>query len=326
MPERPDRPLGPSFIPVVKPSRKAPLTTGRDTLFGFQRVTLVFMKGLSAPASDRHPAPAGAAADWTIPQRWPDYTAAEHQIWNLLFKRQIEQLQDRVVPAFNTGIKALGLAADGIPRFETLNARLQRLTGWTVLPVPGIVPEEIFFHHLAHRQFVAGRFIRTAEQLDYLEEPDIFHDVFGHVPLLADAAFANYMQAYGEAGVRAQQGPVLAQLARLYWYTVEFGLMRDENRLRIFGAGIVSSNGESEYALVSPVPLRIGFDVRRTMRTEYPIDSFQKNYFVIDSFADLVKLTAETDFTDIYRELATVPTIPAGAKMPTDVLFPPNHV
>jgi phenylalanine-4-hydroxylase len=283
------------------------------------------MKGLSAPASGRNPAPAGAAADWTIPQRWPDYTAAEHEIWNLLFKRQIEQLQDRVVPAFNTGIKALGLAADGIPRFETLNARLQRLTGWTVLPVPGIVPEEIFFHHLARRQFVAGRFIRTAEQLDYLEEPDIFHDVFGHVPLLADAAFANYMQAYGEAGVRAQQGPVPTQLARLYWYTVEFGLMRDENRLRIFGAGIVSSNGESEYALVSPEPLRIGFDVRRTMRTEYSIDSFQKNYFVIDSFADLVKLTAEADFTDIYRELATVPTIPAGAKMPNDVLFPPNR-
>jgi phenylalanine-4-hydroxylase len=284
------------------------------------------MRKQSALSSGRNPAPAGAAPDWTIPQRWPDYTAAEHEIWNLLFRRQIEQLQERVVPAFNQGIKALGLAPEGIPRFETLNKRLQRLTGWTVLPVPGIVPEEIFFHHLARRQFVAGRFIRTAEQLDYLEEPDVFHDVFGHVPLLADAAYANYMQAYGEAGVRAQQGPALAQLARLYWYTVEFGLMRDENRLRIFGAGIVSSNGESEYALDSAEPLRIGFDVRRTMRTEYQIDSFQKNYFVIDSFADLVKLTAETDFTDIYRELATVSTIPAGAKMPSDVLFPPNRI
>jgi phenylalanine-4-hydroxylase len=284
------------------------------------------MRRLSAQISSRNPAPAGAAPDWTIPQRWPDYSAAEHEIWNLLFKRQIEQLQDRAVPAFNRGIEALGLAPDGIPRFETLNERLQRLTGWTVLPVPGIVPEEIFFHHLARRQFVAGRFIRTAGQLDYLEEPDVFHDVFGHVPLLVDAAYANYMQAYGEAGVRAQPGPVLEQLARLYWHTVEFGLMRDENRLRIFGAGIVSSNGESEYALDSAVPLRIGFDVRRTMRTEYLIDSFQKNYFVIDSFADLVKLTAEADFTDIYRELATVPTIPPGAKMPNDVLFPPNRL
>jgi phenylalanine-4-hydroxylase len=283
------------------------------------------MKGLSAQTSSRNPAPPGAAPDWTIPQRWADYTAAEHEIWNRLFKRQVEQLQNRVVPAFNRGIKALGLAANGIPRFETLNERLQRLTGWTVLPVPGIVPEEIFFHHLAHRRFVAGRFIRTAEQLDYLEEPDVFHDVFGHVPLLADGAYANYMQAYGEAGVRAQPGPALAQLARLYWYTVEFGLMRDAHGLRIFGAGIVSSNGESEYALVSPDPLRIGFGVRRTMRTEYPIDSFQKNYFVIDSFADLVRLTADADFTDIYRELATLPTIAAGVKMPNDLLFAPNR-
>jgi phenylalanine-4-hydroxylase len=284
------------------------------------------MKGLSPQASGRNPAPAGAAPDWTIPQRWPDYTAAEHEIWNLLFTRQIAQLQDRVVPAFNAGIEALGLVPDGIPRFEALNERLQRLTGWTVLPVPGIVPEEIFFHHLAHRRFVAGRFIRTAEQLDYLEEPDVFHDVFGHVPLLADAAYANYLQAYGEAGVRAQQSPALAQLARLYWYTVEFGLMRHENRLRIFGAGIVSSNGESEYALVSAEPLRIGFDARRTMRTEYLIDSFQQIYFVIESFADLVRLTADADFTDIYRQLATVPTIPAGASMPNDVLFPPNPI
>lgn len=284
------------------------------------------MNGLSLQTSSRNPAPAGAAPDWTIPQRWADYTAAEHEIWNLLFRRQMGQLQDRVVPAFHGGIQALGLAADGIPRFEALNERLQRLTGWTVLPVPGIVPEEIFFHHLAHRQFVAGRFIRTAEQLDYLEEPDVFHDVFGHVPLLADAAYARYMQAYGEAGVRAQQGPVLAQLARLYWYTVEFGLMRDEKRLAIFGAGILSSNGESEYALVSAEPLRIGFDVRRIMRTEYLIDSFQKNYFVIESFADLVKLTADADFTDIYRELATASTIPPGTKMPNDRLFPPNPV
>jgi phenylalanine-4-hydroxylase len=283
------------------------------------------MRQPPAQTNNRNPAPAGAAPDWTIPQRWPDYTAAEHEIWNRLFTRQIEQLQDRVVPAFHLGIEALGLAPDGIPRFEMLNERLQRLTGWTVLPVPGIVPEEIFFQHLARRQFVAGRFIRNAEQLDYLEEPDVFHDVFGHVPLLADAAYANYMQAYGEAGVCAQPGPVLEQLARLYWYTVEFGLMRDGKRLRIFGAGIVSSNGESAYALDSAEPLRIGFEVRRTMRTEYLIDSFQKNYFVIDSFADLVKLTAAADFTDIYRELATARTIPPGVKMPNDVLFPPNR-
>ena len=282
------------------------------------------METLSAEAVRRHPAPEGAGADWTIPQRWSDYTRAEHGIWNLLFERQVKQLRDRVVPAFLKGIKVLGLEPNGIPRFEDLNERLQELTGWSVVAVPGIVPEEIFFDHLAHRRFVAGRFIRTAAQLDYLQEPDVFHDVFGHVPLLANPAYAQYMQAYGEAGVRARQGPVLGQLARLYWYTVEFGLMRAGDRLQLFGAGIVSSNGESQYAHDTPEPLRIGFDVLRTMRTDYEIDSFQKNYFVIESFEDLVRLTADADFTDLYRELARLPTIPVATRLPTDLLFPPN--
>jgi phenylalanine-4-hydroxylase len=284
------------------------------------------METLSAEAIRRNPAPDGAGVDWTIPQRWSDYTPAEHGIWNLLFERQVKQLRDRVVPAFLRGIKVLGLVPNGIPRFADLNERLQKLTGWSVVAVPGIVPEEIFFDHLAHRRFVAGRFIRTAAQLDYLQEPDVFHDVFGHVPLLADPAYAKYMQAYGEAGVRAGPGPVLGQLARLYWYTVEFGLMRAGNRLQLFGAGIVSSNGESQYALDSTEPLRIGFDVLRTMRTDYEIDSFQKNYFVIESFEDLVRLTAEADFTDIYRELARLPTIPVATRVPTDILFPPNSL
>lgn len=269
--------------------------------------------------------PAEAASDWTIPQRWSDYSRDEHAIWNRLFTRQQAQLEDRVVPAFKRGVEALGLAPDGIPNFELLNQRLGARTGWSVVAVPGLVPEEIFFQHLANRRFVAGRFIRTVAQLDYLEEPDVFHDVFGHVPLLADPAYARYMQAYGEAGVRAQQGPKLAELARLYWYTVEFGLMRVGDQLRLFGAGIVSSNGESQYALDSVEPLRIGFDVQRTMRTEYQIDAFQKNYFVIESFEDLVRLTADADFTELYKELARLPTIPVGIRLPTDVLFPANR-
>jgi phenylalanine-4-hydroxylase len=263
------------------------------------------------------------APDWTIPQRWSQYSPDEHAIWNRLFERQLRQLQDRVVPAFHDGIKALDLGPNGIPDFETLNQRLRQLTGWTVVAVPGLVPEEIFFSHLAQRRFVAGRFIRGAAQLDYLEEPDIFHDVFGHVPLLADPAYARYMQAYGEAGVRSQHASTLKELARLYWYTVEFGLMSDGEGLRIFGAGIVSSNGESEYALTSPEPLRIGFDLRRIMHTEYRIDAFQGNYFVIESFEDLVRRTA-VDFTDLYKELATLPLIPVGTRLPTDVLFAPN--
>jgi phenylalanine-4-hydroxylase len=272
-----------------------------------------------------NPPPTGAAPDWTIPQRWSQYSSDEHVIWNRLFGRQQAQLADRVVPAFKKGVQVLGLGPNGIPRFEALNERLNALTGWSVVAVPGIVPEEIFFHHLANRRFVAGRFIRTPAQLDYLEEPDVFHDVFGHVPLLADPAYARYMQAYGEAGVRARHGATLRELARLYWYTVEFGLMRSGDQLRLFGAGIVSSNGESEYALDSAEPLRIGFDVRRTMRTDYRIDSFQKNYFVIESFEDLVRLTADADFTGLYEKLARLPTIPVGTQLPTDVVFPPNR-
>jgi phenylalanine-4-hydroxylase len=283
------------------------------------------MEALSVDTRRRNPPPAGAAVDWTIRQRWSQYSTDEHAIWNRLFRRQQTQLGERVVPAFKRGVEALGLGPHGIPRFEALNERLKALTGWSVVAVPGIVPEEIFFHHLANRQFVAGRFIRTVAQLDYLEEPDVFHDVFGHVPLLADPAYARYMQAYGEAGVQARQGRTLGELARLYWYTVEFGLMRAGDQLRLFGAGIVSSNGESEYALDSAEPLRIGFDVRRTMRTEYRIDSFQKNYFVIESFEDLVRLTADADFTDLYEELARLPSIPVGTRLPTDVLFSANR-
>lgn len=229
-----------------------------------------------------------------------------------------------MVPAFMTGVRALDLAPQGIPRFDVLNEKLQELTGWSVVAVPGLVPEEVFFHHLANRRFVAGRFLRRPDQMDYLEEPDIFHDVFGHVPLLADPTYARYMQAYGQAGVRSASGAALVELARLYWYTVEFGLMRYHDRLRIFGAGIVSSNGESEYALDSSEPLRIGFDVKRTMRTEYCIDEFQKNYFVIDSFERLVEQTADTDFTDIYRELASLPIVSVGTRLSTDVIYPPN--
>jgi len=281
------------------------------------------MEALSAADIRRYPAPAGASPDWTIPQRWSEYTKAEHAIWNRLFERQVEQLQDRAVPAFNAGVKALELGHNGIPRFEALNEQLQDLTGWSVVAVPGLVPEEIFFHHLANRQFVAGRFIRTAAQLDYLEEPDVFHDVFGHVPLLADPTYASYMQAYGEAGSRLHHGDALEKLARLYWYTVEFGLIRDGDRLRIFGAGIVSSNGESVYALDSPEPLRMGFDLKRTMLTDYKIDSFQKNYFVIESFEDLVARTS-VDFAGIYKELEGIAPIAVQTHLPTDVLFPPN--
>jgi len=218
-------------------------------------------------------------------------------------------LPGRVHPAFLQGLDILRLSKPGIPDFEELNERLHRATGWTVVAVPGLVPDAVFFEHLANRRFVAGRFIRTPEQIDYLQEPDIFHDVFGHVPLLANPVFADYMQAYGEGGLRSLAFDALDRLARLYWYTVEFGLIEQNGRLLLYGAGIVSSYGESRFALDDPSPNRIAFDLQRVMRTRYRIDDYQQSYFVIPSFEALLKTTLETDFAPIYAELADKPDL-----------------
>lgn len=248
--------------------------------------------------------PPGAAADWTIPQDWSAYKPEQHALWDHLYARQIEMLPSRVTPAFMRGLETLRLSRSGIPDFEELSERLQKLTGWSVVAVPGLVPDEVFFDHMAKRRFVAGNFIRTPDQMDYLQEPDVFHDVFGHVPLLADPVFADYMQAYGQGGLKAMKHNAIHQLSRLYWYTVEFGLIRDGNDLKLYGAGIVSSRSESIFALDDVSPNRIGFDMKRVMRTRYRIDDFQQTYFVIDSFEDLLKQTLETDFAPIYAELA----------------------
>jgi phenylalanine-4-hydroxylase len=247
--------------------------------------------------------PAGAAEDWTIPQDWKSYTADEHAMWDHLFDRQAAMLPGRVVPEFMDGLDVLRMTKPGIPDFEELSERLYKLTGWQVVAVPGLVPDRLFFEHLANRRFVAGRFIRRPDQIDYLQEPDIFHDVFGHVPLLANPVFADYMQAYGEGGLRADGLGAIDNLARLYWYTVEFGLIRQGGDLKLYGAGIVSSYGESVFALDDPSPNRIGFDLRRLMRTRYKIDDYQQSYFVIDSFEDLLRQTVENDFAPLYREL-----------------------
>jgi phenylalanine-4-hydroxylase len=265
--------------------------------------------------------PQGAQPDWTVAQDWDAYTGAEHQVWNRLFSRQVEMLQTRACNAFLRGIDALGLNQPGIPDFERLNDRLMQMTGWRVVAVPGLVPDEVFFRHLANRTFVAGRFIRRPDQMDYLQEPDIFHDVFGHVPLLTDPVYADYMQAYGEGGLRSTTFGALHQLARLYWYTVEFGLIREGDGLKLFGAGIVSSFGESEYALQSPSPHRIGFDLKRVMRTRYCIDRFQQTYFVIDSFKDLLRQTLDADFAPLYGELAGLGEVEPNAILSTDLVF-----
>jgi len=256
--------------------------------------------------------PEGAAADWTIPQNWDAFTAEEHAVWDTLFARQIKLLPGRASKAYLHGLELLKLSDGGIPRFEELSERLMKRTGWQVVAVPGLVPDDVFFDHMANRSFVAGNFIRRPDQLDYLQEPDVFHDVFGHVPMLADPVFADYMEAYGRGGGRAMELGALKQLSRLYWYTVEFGLIEEAGELRIYGSGIVSSSAESRFALESESPNRIGFDLKRVMRTEYRIDDFQQNYFVIPDFDTLLRATVETDFAPLYAEILAQPDIPVA--------------
>ncbi len=226
-----------------------------------------------------------AIDDFVIDQQWHRYTHGEHNAWRILFQRQSRVLSECVVPEFLTGLRMI--ANDNIPDFRIINSALAQATGWKLVAVPGLVPDEVFFHHLAHRRFPATRWIRRPEQMEYLREPDIFHDVFGHVPLLFEPAYADYLAAYGRAGLDALQKDALPYIARVYWYTVEFGLVRRNGRSYIFGAGIVSSKSESIFALESTSPHRIAFDLIRAMRTTYRIDDFQQTYFVIKDFRTL---------------------------------------
>ena len=252
--------------------------------------------------------PIGSALDWTIDQNWQAYSDAEHARWTALYERQMELLPGRACDAFMQGLDRLDLHGEGIPDFKRLNEGLSALTGWTIVAVSGLVPDAVFFDHLANRRFPSGNFIRRQDQFDYISEPDVFHDVFGHVPLLADPVFGDYMQAYGKGGLRALGLHNLDALARLYWYSVEFGLIATPDGLRIYGAGILSSPGESCFALDSAKPNRIGFDLTRIMRTLYKIDDFQETYFVIDSFDQLFAATQQ-DFGPIYEGLVGLPDL-----------------
>lgn len=260
------------------------------------------------------------AADFTVDQRWRDYMPDEHGRWNELAARMMALLPVRAAGAFLGSAQALGLAGGGVPEFAALSERLAAATGWRVVAVPGLVPDEVFFAHLAERRFPAGAFLRNAEEMDYIEEPDVFHDVFGHVPLLADPAYADFMQAYGEGGLRAMRLGRLENLARLYWHTIEFGLVKEAGGLRIFGAGIMSSPTETRFALESESPNRIAFDLERVMRTEYRIDDFQQTYFAIESFAAL-RDEALRDFGALYARLADGRSFAPGALAPGDLLI-----
>jgi phenylalanine-4-hydroxylase len=279
----------------------------------------------AAVQSAKHGLAAGDAgqprrADWTIDQGWEAYTAAEHGVWKTLFERQSKLLPGRACDEFVEGMRNLPIGADEIPDFRRLSDVLMKKTGWQVVAVPGLVPDEVFFEHLAHRRFPAGHFIRKPHELDYLEEPDVFHDVFGHVPMLMNPAIADYIQAYGEGGLRAQKLGVLDKLARVYWYTVEFGLLKQPDGLRIYGAGIASSFTETAFSLDDASPNRIGFNLERVMRTNYRIDDFQESYFVIDNLEQLLKL-AKIDFAPLYQRIAGQPDFDPGKVLASDTVL-----
>jgi phenylalanine-4-hydroxylase len=282
------------------------------------------MKDRSEPdaAPQLHGLAAGEAArpanpDWTIPQGWENYTAQEHGVWKTLFERQTALLPGRACDEFVHGMKDLPMGPHEIPDFRRLSDALMERTGWLVVAVPGLVPDEVFFEHLAHRRFPAGQFIREPHQLDYLQEPDVFHDVFGHVPLLMNPVIADYIQAYGQGGLRALKLGKLPYLARVYWYTVEFGLLRQPEGLRIYGAGIASSRAETQFSIDDPSPNRIGFELERVMRTLYRIDDFQETYFVLDSLDELLQL-AHIDFAPMYELVGGQPDLQPGAVLPAD--------
>ncbi len=265
---------------------------------------------------------AGAAADYTCAQRWADYTPEQHALYRRLHQRQTAQLPGLACDEFIDAVRHLG-AADHIPRFEDINARLQPATGWRVVAVPGLIPEEAFFALLAERRFPVTEWLRKPEEFDYVVEPDVFHDLFGHVPLLFNPVFADYMQAYGAGGLKASRLDACELLARLYWYTVEFGLIDTPKGLRAYGAGILSSAGELRHSVRSPDPRRVAFELKRLMRTRYKIDSFQATYFVIDDFRQLFDATAP-DFTPTYAEVRALPLIDAGAVLPGEREFAPG--
>ena len=259
------------------------------------------------------------ANDYVIDQGWADYTPADHALWRTLFQRQEKILPNRVVDAFLDNLARLDIAAHGIPDFNRLSEVLYATTGWQVVAVPGLVPDEVFYRHLAARRFPAGNFIRRPDQLDYIEEPDVFHDVFGHVPMLMHPVFADYVQAYA-AQALATDPADLHRLERLYWYTVEFGLIEADAGVRIYGAGIASSGSESVFSLESPSPNRVAFDVARVMRSEYRIDDFQPTYFVIknaDQLYDLVRGDVET----VFAQVRSQPDIPPGELIASDTVL-----
>ncbi len=259
----------------------------------------------------------GAGSDYVVEQRWDEYREEEHALWRRLYERQRALLPGYACDAYRESLARLD-ASSGIPKIDQTSCALERSTGWRLVAVPVLIPDAAFFEHLSQRRFPVTRWLREPAELDYIAEPDIFHDFFGHVPMLFDPAFADYMQAYGLGGLKAARLDALKMLARLYWYTVEFGLLKTGSGLRIYGSGILSSGGEVVHAIDSARPRRLMFRLERVLRTDYHIDRFQDTYFAIESFDRLVADTAG-DFTPIYERLRHLPALAPDASLPDDV-------
>ena len=293
-------------------------------MFAASRVNLV-AEGLERePLAATHifdAPPEGVAADWTMPQNWHAFTPQQHETWRALFDRQSAALDGYACRAFLNGLDILRQLKPGVPNFAELNALLKPVTGWDVVAVPGWIPNKPFFEHLANKRFPAANFVRPPEQIAYSEEPDMFHDIFGHVPMLTDPAFSDFLVAYGQAGLRAETLGASDFLGRLWLYTVEFGLVVEEGELRAFGGGLMSSFAEMLSALTAAEPRRIWLDIERVMRTRYHFDAFQQNYFVVAGFEDLLRATEETDFASIYRKIAEEPALEPGDAWRGDVAY-----
>ena len=248
-----------------------------------------------------------AGLDYAVEQDWAAYSADEHALYRRLFERQSKLVPRYACPEWIDAIAGLDSARE-IPRFDQVSKKLKGKTGWEIVAVPGLIPDDAFFTHLANRRFPVTVWLRRPEEFDYIVEPDVFHDFFGHVPLLFDRVYADHLHEYGKGGLKAMRLDAVKMLARLYWFTIEFGLMSTPAGTRAYGAGLLSSGGELAYCVDDPRPRRLPFDLERIMRTQYQIDRYQETYFVIDSFDQLMRETAP-DFTPIYARIRNLPLV-----------------
>jgi phenylalanine-4-hydroxylase len=237
-------------------------------------------------------------------QEYNKYTAEDHEVWSILYNRMMEIIPQYSTAAYVKGIHEVGLESVKIPNFDECNARLSKITGWNIYVVPGLIDNKSFFEHLSKREFPSSTWLRKKSQLEYLEEPDMFHDIFGHVPLLANTHFANFLEKLAYIALKHIEDEWAVEIvSRLYWYTVEFGLIRENGELKVYGAGILSSSGETPYSIESEIPKRYPYDVKQIFNSPYIKDKFQEQYFVIDSYEQLFNSLQDIE-TILEQELA----------------------